>query len=137
MWAKFAHTASDIQVVLGSRIIRRLHTTTIWQTKRGTGKLQRIWDTHITMEEHDIPFVGADIYMRMADCYYEGIGTERNVINALRFYSMAECLFYYRLIDGDFYQKRSLERVIKMEEKIRKEKKEEIIPDLSWAGYGE
>jgi len=42
-----------------------------------------------------------------------------------------------RLIDGDFYQKSSLERVIKMEEKIRKEIKEEVIPDLSWAGYGE
>ena len=50
---------------------------------------------------------------------------------------MAGCLFYYRLIDGDFYQKRSLERVIKMEEKVRKEIKEEVIPDLSWAGYGE
>ena len=72
------------------------------------------------MEEHDFPFVGADVYMRMADCYYEGIGTEKNVINALRFYSMAECLFYYRLIDGDFCQKRSFERVIKMEEKTEK-----------------
>lgn len=62
---------------------------------------------------------------------------QRDVINALRFYSMAEYLFYYRLIDGDFYQKRSLERVIKVEEKIRKEIKEEVIPDLSCAGYGE
>ena len=43
----------------------------------------------------------------------------------------------HRLIDGDFYQKRSLERVIKMEKKIRKEIKEEVIPDLSWVGYGE
>ncbi len=52
---------------------------------------------------------------------YTGRAGEQDYKKAAHYYDMAECLFYYRLIDGDFYQKRSLERVIKMEEKIRKE----------------
>ncbi len=89
------------------------------------------------MEEQDIPYVGADIYMRMGDCFYKGIGTDKDLLIALKFYSLAENLFYYRLVDGDFYQQRSLERVIEIEDKIRKEIKKDVLPDLSWAGYGD
>ena len=38
---------------------------------------------------------------------------------------------------GDFFQKRNLEHVMETLEKIRKEIREEVLPDLSWAGYRE
>ena len=89
----------------------------------------------VTMQNEAIAEVGADIYMRMGDCMYEGIGIEQDLLQALRFMGMAETLFYKRLMDGDFYQQKNLEHVLQTEEKIRKEIKENKLPDLSWAGY--
>ncbi len=89
------------------------------------------------LSEGALPLVGADIYMRMGDCYYEGFGVERDLITAQRFMSFAENLFYRRLAEGDFFQKHNLEHVMETLEKIRKEIREEVLPDLSWAGYRE
>ena len=89
----------------------------------------------VTMTDEAIPEVGADIYLRMGDCLYEGIGVEQDLLQALHFLSMAETLFYKRLMEGDFYQQKNLEHVLRTEEKIRKEIKETKLPDLSWAGY--
>lgn len=89
------------------------------------------------MTDAAAPQVGADIYMRMGDCFYSGSGVERNLLAAQRFMSAAEGMFYKRLADGDFYQKRNLEHVLDVLEKIRHEVREEILPDLSWAGYDE
>ena len=55
-----------------------------------------------TLTEEAIPMVGADIMMRMGDCYYEGIGTEKDYKQALMFYHRAEEMFYERLEEGDF-----------------------------------
>ena len=89
------------------------------------------------MTDKAVPLVGADVYMRMGDCLFEGIGVEKDLLAAQHFMSMAENLFYRRLMEGDFYQKRNLEHVIETEAKIRKKIAEEMLPDLSWAGYNE
>ena len=89
------------------------------------------------MTDEAVPLVGADVYMKMGDCLFEGIGVEKDLLAAQRFMNMAENLFYRRLMEGDFYQKKNLEHVIDTEAKIRKKIAEELLPDLSWAGYNE
>lgn len=90
-----------------------------------------------TMTEEALPQVGADVFMRVADCYFLGMGTEKDLLAAQHYFAIAEQLFYKRLIEGDFYQKRNLEHVLEMEEKVRREIKEKMIPDLSWAKYND
>ncbi|MBQ9910653.1 MAG: sel1 repeat family protein [Lachnospiraceae bacterium] len=89
------------------------------------------------LSDESIPLVGADVYMRMGDCLYEGTGVERDLLAAQHFMSSAEGMFYQRLIEGDFHQKHNLEHVLDVLDKIRKEIKEKTLPDLSWAGYDE
>ncbi len=96
----------------------------------------RIYDHCVDMlSDESIPEVGADVYMRMGDCFYKGFGVEKDLLIALRFMNTAENLFYSRLMDGDFYQKSNLNHVLEVESAIRKEIGEELIPDLSWAKY--
>ncbi|MCR5823172.1 MAG: sel1 repeat family protein [Lachnospiraceae bacterium] len=80
------------------------------------------------LDETNTSHVGADICMRMGDCYFEGIGTEKDLLEALENMHSAEELFYVRLMDGDFYQKENLKHVIEREEEIRKEIKETMLP---------
>lgn len=87
-----------------------------------------------TLTDEAIPLVGADIYMRVGDCYYRGFGTKKDLMAAQHYMSIAENLFYKRLQEGDFYQKRNLEHVLETLEKIRNEIKESL-PDLSWSNY--
>ncbi len=89
------------------------------------------------LSDESVPLVGADIYMRLGDCFFDGFGVEKDLFIAQRFMSMAENLFYKRLVEGDFYQKRNLEHVLEVLDKIRKEMKEEVLPDLSWAKYND
>ncbi len=89
------------------------------------------------LTDEAMPLVGADIYMRIGDCLYEGIGSQRDPLGALHFMSRAENLFYKRLMEGDFYQQQNLKHVLEVEEGARKEINEKMLPDLSWAGYEE
>lgn len=89
------------------------------------------------LTEESGPLVGADVYMRLGDCFYEGFGVEKDLLVAQRLMSSAEGMFYQRLMEGDFYQKRNLEHVLDVLAKIRKEIRTEVLPDLSWAGYKE
>jgi len=73
-----------------------------------------------TMSDDAIGRVGADVYMRLGECYYKGIGTEVDLDCALRLYQMAEGLFYIRLREGDYMIKGCLDGVIKAEEEVRK-----------------
>jgi hypothetical protein len=74
---------------------------------------------------------GADIYIRIADCYYYGIGTEKDLRKALKFYQDAEFLYYNRIKDGDFLYKKQYSRCIQMQEAVRKEMQKEI-PSYDW-----
>ncbi len=57
--------------------------------------------------------------MRVAQCFYKGIGVEPDYHIALRFYQMAEGLFYDRLEDGDYMIAKNLDTVIKEEQEVR------------------
>lgn len=84
-----------------------------------------------TMHSDALPLVGADVMMRMGDCYFEGIGTEIDYKVALEYYQKAEHLFYERLIEGDFMIKGCYEKVIKRQEKARAYLCE-VLPDFDW-----
>ena len=73
----------------------------------------------------------------VGNCYKNGFGVEKDLLVAQRLMSSAEGMFYQRLMEGDFYQKRNLEHVLDVLAKIRKEISTEVLPDLSWAGYNE
>ena len=98
----------------------------------------RIYDHCLkTMTDEALPLVGADVMMRLGDCYFEGIGVEEDLLAAQHYMSMAENMFYKRLMEGDFYQQKNLEHVLETEKSIREQIKEKMLPDLSWAGYNE
>lgn len=84
------------------------------------------------MTDEAIPLAGADVMMRLADCYFEGIGTEADYEFALDYYQKAERLFYDRLKNGDYLIKRNYEKVIARQEEARKKMKEEL-PSYEWA----
>lgn len=84
-----------------------------------------------TMCAESVSLVGADVMMRMADCYFEGLGTERDYRKALDYYQKAEKLFYDRLMTGDFMIKGCYEKVIARQEEARENLMEEL-PGYDW-----
>ena len=71
------------------------------------------------IDEATMPICGADIFMRVAQCFYKGIGVKPDYQIALRYYQMAEGLFYARLEDGDYMIAKNLDTVIKEENEVR------------------
>lgn len=84
-----------------------------------------------TMTEIDKLYVGADVMMRIADCYFEGSGTKVDYGEALKYYQKAEDLFYKRLQDGDFLIRGCYEKVIACQNEVRQKMKEKL-PDYKW-----
>lgn len=84
-----------------------------------------------TLAEDEIPEIGAEVYMRMGECYMEGIGTEKNMRTAQLLLSRSEILFYDRIKRGYFEQKKDLEHVITCEKVVREKLMKEL-PDFSW-----
>lgn len=64
--------------------------------------------------------VGGNVFKRMGDAFYEGIGTIPNPMTALIFYQRAEQLFYDQIMAGDPFAGKDLDYVIKVQPKIRK-----------------
>lgn len=89
-----------------------------------------------TMTDAALPLVGADVMMRVADCYFEGIGTDVDYMAALHYYQKAELLFYDRLQDGDFMIKGCYEKVISRQDQAR-EKMRELLPDYQWTNHSQ
>ncbi len=85
-----------------------------------------------TMTEEAKKLCGADVYLRMADCYAEGIGTEPDVSNALALYQVAGNLFRERIMDGDFYLKGNYRKCVRKENELR-EILEQDFPE--WSGF--
>ena len=73
-----------------------------------------------TMTEAALPLVGADVMMRLGDCYFSGIGTQVDDKEALEYYQKAERLFFTRLEQGDFLIRNCYDRVIKRQAETRK-----------------
>lgn len=84
-----------------------------------------------TMTEMAIPQVGADVMMRMGDCYFEGIGVEVNYMSAMEYYQKAERMFFERLKEGDFLIKGCYDKVIRRQAEARK-KMQEQLPSFDW-----
>ncbi len=84
-----------------------------------------------TLTQQATPLVGADVMMRLGDCYSEGIGTEVNYKEALNCYQKAEQLFYERLMNGDFMIRSGYEKVIRAQAEVRKKMQTEL-PDFDW-----
>lgn len=84
-----------------------------------------------TMTDEAVSIVGADVMMRLADCYFEGIGTEVEYEFALDYYQKAERLFYKRLQEGDFLIKYNYEKAIIRQEEARQKMKENL-PSYEW-----
>lgn len=72
-----------------------------------------------TMTDEAVRQVGADVYMRLGECFYKGIGTKVDLDRALRLYQLSEGLFYIRLREGDYMIKGCLDGVIKAEGEVR------------------
>lgn len=79
-----------------------------------------------------MPQVGADIFMRLADCMWESIGTQQNPDLALVLYQQAERLFCERLRNGDYMIRANYEKCIARQTPIRNAVRAQL-PDLDWA----
>ncbi len=89
------------------------------------------------LSDESVPLVGADIFMRLGDCFFEGCGTERDLLAANRCLTTSENMFYERLMEGDFYQQKNLDHILEREAEIKRLIKEEMLPDMSWSRYNE
>ncbi len=70
--------------------------------------------------------VVADVCLRLANAYYDGIGTERNWNTALHYYQLAETCFYNQIAAGDFFKKKVLRGVIEKIDLIRRHYNEKL-----------
>lgn len=84
-----------------------------------------------TMTEAALPLVGADVMMRLGDCYFSGIGTQVDDKKALEYYQKAERLFFTRLEQGDFLIRNCYDRVLKRQAETRK-RLQATLPTYEW-----
>ncbi len=70
--------------------------------------------------ESEYPLIGADVFRRMGDCLFEGIGTEADPEQALEMYQNAERWFYVKLKNGDPFARTGLEHVLARQDECRK-----------------
>lgn len=83
------------------------------------------------LNEDNISYVGGDIMMRVGDCFFNGIGTEVDNKQALKYYQLAEQMFYERLETGDFLIKNCYKRVLKNQEEAR-QRLNKALPGYEW-----
>ncbi len=87
-----------------------------------------------TMTDEALHICGADIYMRMGDCYYQGVGTDINLTTAMNFFQRAEALFRERIESGDFLIRNSYKHCVEVQTEIR-EKIESEFPKFEWTKF--
>ncbi len=87
-----------------------------------------------TMSETALHLCGAEIHMRIGDCYYYGIGTEKDLETAIASYQKAENLFREKIRSGDFFLRKSYEHCVKAQSEIRKILESEL-PKYEWAKF--
>lgn len=84
-----------------------------------------------TMTDSAVGFVGADVMMRLGDCYFGGIGTDVDYKSALKYYQEAERMFYERLEEGDYLIRGCYNHVISRQAETR-DKLKELLPSFDW-----
>lgn len=60
------------------------------------------------------------LYHRIADCYCEGIGVQKDLKTALHYYQLAETGYYEQIEAGDKYHMNQIKVVVECQKKIRK-----------------
>jgi len=78
------------------------------------------FDALITAEQVQDQWNAPDVFLRVADCLYHGIGTERNIKAAYDLYDSAADGFFDRIESGDMECQDDLERAESCEEACRK-----------------
>ncbi len=78
---------------------------------------------------------GADVSIRMADCYYYGIGVKKKDLEeALFYYNQAESMYIPRIKNGDFMHLEAYKRSIE-QAKIIREELQKSIPKFEWVKF--
>ena len=85
-----------------------------------------------SMSDEQMREAGADVFLRLADCHWEGIGTEVNADLALTLYQQAERLFTARLREGDFLIRKSYEKCVQRQAVVRAAV-QATLPGFDWA----
>ena len=85
-----------------------------------------------SLNNENMPEVGADVFMRLADCMWESIGTKQNPDLALTLYQQAERLFAERLRNGDHMIRGNYKKCIERQTPVRAAIQAEL-PKLDWA----
>lgn len=85
-----------------------------------------------SLNEQVMPAVGADVFMRMADCMWESIGTPQNPDLALVLYQQAERLFAERLRNGDPLIRANYKKCIDRQTPVRAAVQASL-PSFTWA----
>lgn len=83
------------------------------------------------LTSESLHFAGAEVMIRMADCYYQGIGTDIDDKKALYFYQQTEYFCLDRLENGDYFVKGLYEKSIRLQADVR-EKLIKNLPDFEW-----
>ena len=89
-----------------------------------------------SLSDTAMPEVGADIFMRLADCMWESIGTQQNPELALVLYQQAERLYTERLKNGDFMIRENYKKCIARQTPVRAAIQSQL-PKLDWADDAE
>ncbi len=74
----------------------------------------------------------ADVYMRVADCYAKGIGTDVDELKAYKYVTKAIYGFMKRLNSGDFMIRGCYKHCVELEETLRKNIEEQF---PNWKGF--
>ena len=78
------------------------------------------FDALIAAEQNSDSWNAADVFLRVADCLYKGIGTERNLKAAYDLYGNAADAYFDRIEGGDLESEELLERAESCEDACRK-----------------
>ncbi len=100
--------------------------------EKDPGEAFRIYNRFLSLKgDEDFREAGAEIFMRMGDAFYHGIGASPDMELALMFYQRAEQLFYRRVAEGDHMVQECYRAVIGNQEEIRRRMQEKL-PDYGW-----
>ncbi len=92
----------------------------------------RIYDRCLeTMTEEAAPVVAGPVFLRLGNCFLNGVGVEENAKNALICYQNAERYLFDMVAGGDAMYKKSLQAAIDGQAKARK-KLTETLPEKQW-----
>lgn len=83
------------------------------------------------MTDKTAEICGADVYMRLADCFADAVGTDKNLKLALVLYQRAEQMFYDRLENGDYMIKGNFRHCIDRQNEMRKGLSD-VLPGYGW-----